>query len=346
MNIEEQNLIGTIENCLKEHKILLKNNDATAAFYLIEANIQGSIAKDIKDTYAEEMGDFKIKLINKIFGNKSEKQTYGLLVDQGLRYAYAFNRKLADIDRKNNTLKFKSLADVLTEDIKPQEPPSINIHPDPNINNDDYFHNDVLIRYSIIDGKSDKNNPKAFNIRFEKPSLLDRIIASQKNKSIMVKFGENDTPRKFYALEVSYKTSTLKDFLKTYGEKLKNLETRMAEKILGFGKTENTYLVLLQDRGETLQIAYAFNKKFTEYLPKKQKIEFKDPQEFLLANIPQNKEKKIIADTLDKLKKAKPFKAPAYNPRKDSYNPRKNTGYMPRGNMLIRYAIIGKEEQS
>jgi len=108
--MEESNLIETIRDCLQEHEIIWGKEPQ----YLIEVNGMTNPYQDFVETYAE-LDDFKKEVARKLLGDEENQESYGVLVNQDLKYDFAFNRRFADLNFEDGKLSFKSPEQVLFE---------------------------------------------------------------------------------------------------------------------------------------------------------------------------------------------------------------------------------------
>ena len=200
--IEKRNLISTIHDCLKEHKVELSGKGGTVPFYLIEVGASHSLFGDFVDTYSGKIDPFQRRLAKNLLGTDQKSQTYGVLVDTDLKYNFAFNRKFADLDRKNKKIKFKDVEDYLLEvSNKGVEGPHP-IHP-----NNDIDGLDTVFRYSIVGEKNKKTRNRVGEVDFEGKSLLDRIstLYSATLGKVKIRNKEKD----FINRRISYETSKI-----------------------------------------------------------------------------------------------------------------------------------------
>jgi len=270
--IEQRNLISTIEECLKEHAVTLTDGRYNETFYLIESFMQGSGAKDFQDTYPHAT-KFQLDLAQKVFGTDA-RQTYGVLIGTGLDYRFAFNRKFADLNEDRNKLVFSKPEEVLCDalDLPASEGDDASdyIEINPSSSSGGSF------RYSL---KGKKEADATGKIRFRKASMLDRVAQSISQNQVTL----SDLGRDFYLMDVSYQTPLLSDFLRTYEGELDPFKVQLAEKAFGnvSRKTKNNYSVLISPE---LEMQFAYNTLFAKHDPKTNKLVFKSAEDVLLAS--------------------------------------------------------------
>jgi hypothetical protein len=335
MEIDKRNLVSTISECLKEHQVNLKSNNGDVPMYLIEVNAPGNLELDFLSTYAGEVDDFKQKLAKKIFKNSDKAQSYGVLIDEDLKYTFAFNRKFGDINIKDKKISFKSVEDVLVDSTSTNfkyeedtEFPEQPVRPRPS------FRPDTLIRYSLtgkkdftvkygLIGRRDEVQDTNSIVSFDKENLLDRIKNFYSENTVVLDV--DGKKQKFFAVNVKYNTSTLNDFQRMYDAEIDDFKIKLAKKTFGFGKTNNEYVLLIN---QDMQIAYVYNTKFAEYDKGTNSIKFVNVEDALLDN---GGAKKDITDIFPQRRKVEPPKEyPA--PRR------------PSGHTRILYCLQGKKE--
>jgi hypothetical protein len=306
MKIEERNLIERIESCLKEHKVDIGFDKQIIPFYLIECGVESPLHLDFCSTYPE-IDTFKKKLAEKLM-SKKQMQTYGVFVDSGLKYSFAFNRAFADLNDEKSGLLFSSPEDIL---IKASEGIDLSEFSEPQPSPLPHFP--ITIRYAIAGSNRDKKDKGKvlseieLNKLFGRPSLLDRIKRDYQKQQVLIE-GEN-----FFLIKTQYETSTLEDFIATYGEEVDDFKIKLAKKIFGTGKTSNQYGILFD---ENLMMNFAFNSRFATYDLKDSTIRYLSVEEALLKDI-----------------SGKPIFIP---PKKPSLGPSS-------GGTTFRYAIVGKK---
>ena len=284
--IQGRNLISTIEDCLKEHAVTIKQGEDAQTFYLIEQTVRTPLFDDFICTYAGEVDKFKTELAKQLMLKRSTEQTYGVLVNTDLRDTYAFNRAFADLDREKQAIVFKDMEEVLLEragkkDITSYKAPEKKKPLPEGGYHDNFFEGNnsfegPLIKYSLTGKKGDSEKPKpAKDIVFEKPSLLANV-KNHYNPDKVVLIME-DGKQELYMIYTEYKTSSRKDFLEVYGKELNKFQKSLALKLFPDKKTDNSYCMVMDDN---LQIQFVFNTEFAYY--QTNKINFYTPEEVIL----------------------------------------------------------------
>jgi len=263
--IEKRNLMRTIDECMQEHKVNLRQGKSRENFYLIEAGYKGNTADDFDTTYPQAT-PFQKSVARKLFGQDTP-QAYGVLVDKDMKYQFAFNRKFADLNDKRDKLVFVSADDFLLEEVEVASTslPSFSA---------ENLGGGITVRYSLRSGKQDITTGK---VAFTNPSLLGRVSEGLAKRKVRAA----DLSDMFYLIEMEYKTPTLPDFLRTYEGDLDKFKMRMAERTFGGLdiKKDNTYGVLISN---DLQMQFAFNTLFAKYDPIKKIISFQSAEQALL----------------------------------------------------------------
>lgn len=94
--------------------------------------------------------------------------------------------------------------------------------------------------------------------------------------------GPNKTRRGMYLIMIKAKTSTIKDFEKTFGEILNSTQKKIAKKVFGEKETDNDYGVFVDG---LMNMVFAFNRKFADYDSKRERIIYLDPDDILLGEV-------------------------------------------------------------
>ncbi|MBT5021746.1 hypothetical protein HOK51_08480 [Candidatus Woesearchaeota archaeon] len=329
--IQKRNLIATLEDCLKEHQVDLKDSKGTdvVPMYLIEVNAKSWLLKDFLDTYKSEINDFKRKLADKILRGDNVTQKYGVLLNTNLKYSFAFNRDFADLDKNRGKIEFKDAEEYLLEK-SANEDLSQDVEADDNtfpvdLDFDPGFRGGTGIVYSITGKRSGQNKPKTKKktqkkstavVSFDKASLLNRVDKLYSKNKVKLNLSGSKI-KSMILIEVKYKTSKLDDFMKTYEGDVDEFKEKIARKMLGDKKIVNTYGILLTP---SLQMKYAFNTAFAKYDKESESIVYTPVEEVLLGETKQ----------VD-LSKEKPKPRPRPRPR-------------PQSPTVFRYSLQGKKQ--
>jgi len=355
VNDEEKNLMSTIEDCLKEHRVDLKSDKGVVPMYLIEVTAQSSLYDDFVKTYEGEVDEFKKKLAKKVMGLAWVDQKYGVLINTDLKYEFAFNRRFADIDKKAKKIVYKDVEDVLLDmsnevDLSEQE--SVNELADQleQQTGPSLFPGNAVFRYSVVGKKSKKKKEKNLGkVEFEKQSLLGRIQTQYADRFVDVKFSGQRQKRELCLIETEYKTKTINDFMKIYGDEISDFQKKLAKQIFGKKKTNNEYIFMLD---KNMQIVFAYNRMFCAYDFQTKKLVYTPVEQVLL----QNNKDRDLSETGDFRKvetKVKKRQGPVH-PLDDSANipPAPRSPFEPpkprfrssprRSSTKFKYSIIGK----
>jgi hypothetical protein len=275
--IERRNLVSTIEECLKEHRVELQSSKGISPFYLIEVSVQNKLAADFIETYQASLDDFKIQLAEKTFSGQSQKQKYGVLINPDLQFVFAFNRAFADLNREKHKIVYKNPDEVLLGKTPIQQKP---VSSEPTFTPKSSSEFPTIIKYSIT-GKKPGQGLTQGEYSQEMPSLLGRIKDFYLQSPIFLQ----DTSERLLLAQVSYETLSLVDFIRTYSGEVDTFKQKLARKAFGEKKSMNDYSLLLT---HDLKIKYAFNEAFASYDPKKQKVVYSPTEEILLKKTNTN----------------------------------------------------------
>lgn len=291
--LEKGNLLGIIEGCLKEHQVDLAVDGSRVPFYLIESRVASPLAGDFADTYPEA-DDFKKRLAVKLLGDRPAEQVYGILVDTGLKYSFAFNRKFADLNSNKDRIVFKGVEDVLLEASEGKDlSEDCDLHPDQIDENHDDGNGggmeNIQIKYAIAGGKrsgSRKNRRSSTGVdlaaSLSRNSMLDRIKLDYKKREIWLDSTEES--ERFFLVNTAYQTNRFEDFVKTYGNEISDFQRKLAQKLFGTSKEENNYGIVFS---EDLTMKFAFNTGFAAYDPRKKSIVYMPAEDLLLLVDPK-----------------------------------------------------------
>ena len=307
-DIETRNLVKVIESCLGEHEFRvvelggLSGKDKEYTFSVIEVRGAGNLLDDFIKTYSP-LDKFKTTLAKKVLPEKG-KQSYGVLIDADLQYRFAFNRLFADLDRENRKIRFKTPEEVLLEFVNGPDAPTqlyLEVAEALKKNGDDEIDNkfieqlgifpkgddddlgsyvdDTVMRYAFIGGdrSKDRSVPENPSGLFKHNSLVDRVRQIYAGKEVDLK--TDNGVEKFYLVKIKYETSTLDDFLNTFKDELDEFKKKLARKVFGEKKTENTYITVVN---KDLKIVYAYNARFAEYDENSMDIIFNQVEDVLL----------------------------------------------------------------
>lgn len=314
--IARRNLTSTISECLKEHEVELAGEEGVVPMSLIEVSAPSSLFQDFVDTYNGEVDEFKRKLAKQIMGEETSTQRYGVLVDGEMRYAFAFNRQFADIDRDAQRIAFRNVEEILLErssgqDLSGVEAPLEKFLPD--FENDRFSLGSTRLKYSLTGKKGSKNDGDSKgDISFEKASLLDRVHKEYSGNT--VELGN----KKFFLVTVPYETDTFTDFMRTYEGEVDEFKVKLAKQAFGDQKRENQYAFLFDD---TLRVQFAFNTTFASYDSEAKTVNYKPAEEVLLE---QTQGKDLSVDT----------PKPTFMPRRLRRRP---------GSTRMKYSLVGKD---
>jgi hypothetical protein len=365
--IEERNLKGTIENCLKEHSVQLTTENKDATMYLIEVNSdlgktqpKNAVFKDFKMTYPEA-DKFQTALAKKVF-HSGRQRVYGVLVDKNLQFQFAFNRLFADMNHEKK-IEFKELEELLLGLAQPGDIDlSIN---SPAINIDDFTGSDggfgngfgggmdgIVLRYSLSGHKNGQKGAGVYqNINFERANLIERVKETYKDNLHTVTLGVKKK-RDFFIIQTRYETSLLQDFLDTYDDVLTPFQKKIAPELIKEEKHKpirginpsvldsfpkgNEYVLLLD---ESLQIQFAYNTKFAAYDAESQQILYANPEEILLgkSSSPFDALDEVAIKVFETAKKTFPKRS----------SMRRTGGGLSRGfgrGTAIKYSLTGPKE--
>lgn len=152
------NTIELIKKDLQRHKVevVLPNEKDKKSLYLIMIIARTSKLEDFKKTYGDKATPVHLKIAAKIFGENETNNTYGLLLNEDLKIAFAFNREFADYDAKRKEIIYKDIDDVLLERIKTENKEKKKISPKDILEKfplspKDFDHNKATIKYSLIE---------------------------------------------------------------------------------------------------------------------------------------------------------------------------------------------------
>ena len=284
--IQKKNLISTIEDCLKEHTVMVADDKHTEQMFLIQMSAPSTLLKDFMETYntsrsVEVINNSYAKLLSTIIvgaakGTIDVAQTYGVLVDTNLTCRYAFNMEFADFNKQEEKVVFKPMEDVLMkcadEVVKKINQPKVVR---------ERSLDDMVIRYSLMGGnggpmlkygmpeprKSDVDIPRNFflqtvkqlgKVEFKTNSLLS-VIQNNFEKNNSIELIINEQPQKFYCVDTKYQTIPYIDLEKMYGKTNVSKNAEALSKKFG-EKKEGTYGVLITP---DMQMKLAFNRKFS-----------------------------------------------------------------------------------
>lgn len=132
-------------------------------------------------------------------------------------------------------------------------------------------------------------------------------------------------PKTLYLLMISGETSTLEDLKSTFGDKISTLHLRLAKKVWGEGRTQNTYGVFVDD---DLKMVFAFNRLFADF--ENGQVVYRDLDEIIEKAVDGNQESALGED----------FQPEPLFPFDDF----ENTPSRPGGGMMIRYSIPDPSE--
>lgn len=110
-------------------------------------------------------------------------------------------------------------------------------------------------------------------------SLVNKDL---QNHLVTVTLPGEEIPKKLFLIEVGANTSMLEDYRLTYGKVITDLHSKIAKKIFGEKKTDNTYGIFI-DRD--LKIVFAFNRQFADYDKKSQQIQFKNVDDVIAEKV-------------------------------------------------------------
>lgn len=316
--LKQRDLTETIIECLKEHEVLIcDRNENKARMYLIEVSAHSGPVKDFMDTYKEDVDPFQERLADKLFSQVGPTQTYGVLIDAKLNYKFAFNRKFAELKQEkgdSKSIAFKSAQNILLElSGKPSKEGAI--LPAFNEPGNDFS---TAIRYSLQGRKTAQAGGEyPRELKFDKPSLLDRVKESYGKNAVELRFDKKSS-LPFFLVEISYKTDSFKDFIRTYKKDIDEFKQNIAKNLFGKEKVENQYGLLVN---RDMQIVYAFNTAFAHYDRKSESVVYA-PAEEILAN----------------LAKGRTLTPPAPTRRAHKTQHRR-----PGGSTVYKYALQGKK---
>lgn len=306
----ERNLVSTIEMCLQEHQVTIGQED----MYLVEFKIKSILHKDFMDTYSGELNEFKTKLAGKVFSHSKSKQSYGVLIDQDLRYRFAFNRKFADMDHEGKRIVFTNPEELLLGESKEIDL-SREEGPEPfDPVYDGFPGGSMRIEYSLVGKKSGKKNKNIGSATFERQSLLDRVSDYFGEK---VKIGGDE----FFVITTSYKTSSVDDLIRTYGDEMDEFKQQLAEKIYPEERINKYDLIVSGD----LQIVFAYNKEFGSMDRDTGIISYKPIEEVLLEKTGDKPVEKPLTSLPQRRRRG-------------------GSGWGGGGNMSITYSLKGKKQ--
>jgi hypothetical protein len=313
--IEKRNLTDTITECFAEHQVDLDGKDGVAYMYLIEVSRPGSLAEDFIDTYKGEIDEFKEGLAKKMWPEDA-RQKYGVLVDQDLKYVFAFNREFADLktvspfqkiefsdpeklligdkttddsNKKKNYLKAIWDGEMTVDEVVEE------------IGNDEDFLKGMK---NVLEGVAkdsrkrermlsstpsweDMNTVMRYSLTGNKGSnrqgsrevTFERASLLDRIKEIYEKNTVTVDGKNYSLVEITYQTDTLTDFNRTYDGELDAFDKKLADKLFAKEKEENKYTLLLN---EELQIKFAYNNIFASYNADQEGIVYKPAKELLL----------------------------------------------------------------
>jgi hypothetical protein len=355
--IEKRNLITTIQECMAEHTVNITYKGETRKLYLIEVSVKNSLFQDFMDTYTGEIDDFKKDLAKKLM-KKNDQQTYGVLIDENLKYAFAFNRKFADLNKQKDALVYKTPEEAILSvnggnDLSTSYPSS-NPAPTPFQHESNWpWHgggSGTTLKYSLqgkkegqeeqTENQGASKGPQIKDPTMEKQSLLDRVEKLYaKNSAPLMLDGKKS---KFNLVKITYLTSTLNDFTRTYSSELDEFKLKLAEKKFNTFKGNKDYNSYCMFVSPELKIMYAFNSLFAQYNSFNQSVEFISAEDVLLGKTHPKMEIKTKPFEFSKKKKKiidlSDIKWPSF-PRR-----RRNQG--GNGPTVFRYALVGKPEDS
>lgn len=115
------NVLNLIVKDLSRHEVevTLPGEKVSKKFYLIIMEAKTSLFEDFKETYKEEATKLHLKIAKKMFGKKEKNYNYGVLVDKDNKYQYAFNTKFADYNKKKKIIEYKSVDEIIENNIVP-----------------------------------------------------------------------------------------------------------------------------------------------------------------------------------------------------------------------------------
>ncbi|MFC1753839.1 hypothetical protein ACFL96_10690 [Thermoproteota archaeon] len=320
--IVQRNLISTIDECMQEHEVVLAEGESTVSRFLIEVTAQSSPAKDFTDTYKGDVDKFRKKLAEKLLGKEPTIQTYGVLVTPELAFDFAFNRKFADLDREGNRIVFKNPEELLLEMSEGQDLSPQGSIPDTYMDSPSSDSGEMVFKYSLTGKKGGKKKANGKTVQFERASLLDRVKSAYDDAKVMV-FTTAKRPKRFYLMEVPYKTSTFQDFLRTYDGEVDKFKKDLAKTLFGEDKKDNTYGILMDPN---FRMRFAFNTAFANYDPETRQVVYTPLQELLLN---ESNERDMAAELARR----------SQSTRTSGVRRRR------RGGMLMKYALAGKKEE-
>jgi hypothetical protein len=321
IELSKGNLIETVRGCLEEHRVEIGSGEKSFPFYLIEGRAQSPLFDDFKDTYPEADG-FKRRLAEKLTEKSKREQVYGILVDTGMKYSFAFNRKFGDLDRENKRISFKSVEELLIglTEAKGEDLAEADIFEGITVQIPHKLSDiaNLTLRYAVVGGKAGKTQDSGdvkLGEVIGRMSMLDRILRDYSKREIVLR--NSEAGEKFFLLNVGYETSRLDDFIKTYEPfgGVDSFKMKVAEKLFGKQKVNNRYGIVF-DRD--LRMRLAFNTAFAHYDAKRKDILYTPVEDLLLSIDP----KKDLSENLGVVPRPIPRPGPP---------------------ITFRYAIVGKK---
>lgn len=110
-------------------------------------------------------------------------------------------------------------------------------------------------------------------------NVIELLKKEMQKHKVEVVLSREVKERQFFLIETKAKTSTLEDFLMTFGTEVTPLHIRIAKKVFGEGQKVNTYGVLYD---EEMKPVFAFNRLFADYDRKTKKIVYRNIDDILL----------------------------------------------------------------
>jgi hypothetical protein len=147
-------------------------------------------------------------------------------------------------------------------------------------------------------------------------NALRLVVEDLQNHLVDIRLPGEKEEKQLFLIMVTAVTSKLEDLQETYGEDVTNTHLKIAEKVFGTEKAENTYGVLLDD---DKKMVFAFNREFADYNRSKKEIVYTDLDTLLVEKI----------EPKQKL-------APSFRPPRNSGSGRGG------GSMIMRYSLPEK----